>query len=116
MKEFSKYIADKWNISEPLSRELCECYEKGYSPWYCADYRPAVAAELETPGVWSIYDFLRSMAELSPKKKRLINALKKSGKLTEDLEKRIVLNTNSSSSTTCCFPSASTRGARDSSP
>jgi uncharacterized protein len=95
MKEFSKYIADKWNISEPLSRELCECYEKGYSPWYCADYRPAVAAELETPGVWSIYDFLRSMAELSPKKKRLLNALKKSGKLTEELENRIVLNTNS---------------------
>jgi hypothetical protein len=69
MKEFSKYIADKWNISETLSKELCECYEKGYSPWYCADYRPNVAAELETPGVWSIYDFLRSMSELSPKKK-----------------------------------------------
>ncbi|HUI93698.1 MAG TPA: Tex-like N-terminal domain-containing protein [Chitinivibrionales bacterium] len=95
MKEFSKYIADKWNISEPLSKELCECYEKGYSPWYCADYRPNVAAELETPGVWSIYDFLRSMAELAPKKKRLLNALKKSGKLTDELEKQITLNTNS---------------------
>jgi protein Tex len=95
MKEFSKYIADKWNISETLSKELCECYEKGYSPWYCADYRPNVAAELETPGVWSIYDFLRSMSELSPKKKRLLNALKKSGKLSDELEKQIVLNTNS---------------------
>jgi protein Tex len=95
MKEYSKYISDTWNISESLAKELCDCCEKGYSPYYCADYRPAVAAELETAGVWSIYDFLRSMAELTPKKKRLLNALKKSNKLTTDLEKRILHCTNS---------------------
>ncbi len=95
MKEYSKYIVDTWNISEALAKELCECYEKGYSPYYCADYRPAVAVELDAAGVWVVYDFLRKMAELSPKKKRLLNALKKNGKLTADLEKRIVHGTNS---------------------
>lgn len=95
MKEYSAYISDTWNISEPLAKELCECYEKGYSPYYCADYRPAVAVELDAAGVWPIFDFLRTMVELSPKKKRLLNALKKSGKLTGDLEKRIVHSANS---------------------
>jgi|WetSurMetagenome_2_1015567.scaffolds.fasta_scaffold00025_54 protein Tex len=95
MKEYSSYISETWNISEPLAKELCECYEKGYSPFYCADYLPAVAVELDASGVWEVYDFLRTMAVLSPKKKRLLNALKKSGKLTGELEKRIVHNTNS---------------------
>jgi uncharacterized protein len=95
MKEYSKHISDTWNISEPVARELCECYEKGYSPYYCADYRPLIAVELDAAGIWPIYDFLRKMADLSPKKKRLLNALKKSGKLTGDLEKRIVHGTNS---------------------
>ncbi|HMD68161.1 MAG TPA: Tex-like N-terminal domain-containing protein, partial [Chitinivibrionales bacterium] len=95
MKEYSSYISDTWNISEPLAKELCECYEKGYSPYYCADYRPVVAVELDAAGVWPIFDFLRTMVELSPKKKRLLNALKKSGKLTGDLEKRIVHSANS---------------------
>ncbi len=95
MKEYATYIADTWNIPEALARELCECYENGYSPYYCADYRPTVAVELDAAGVWIVYDFLRKMADLSPKKKRLLNALKKSGRLTADLEKRIVHGTNS---------------------
>ncbi len=95
MKEYSKHIADTWNVSEPLAKELCECFEKGYSPYYCADYRPSVTVELDTSGVWDIFDFLRKMEELSPKKKRLLNALKKGGKLTSELETRIVRGTNS---------------------
>jgi uncharacterized protein len=95
MKEYSKYIADKWDVSETLAKELCDCYEKGYSPYYCADYRPTVAAELEIPVVWSIYDFLSSMEELAPKKKRLLNALKKSGKCSDDSERCIIHCTNS---------------------
>ena len=94
MKEFSKYIADTWNISELCARELCDSYEKGHSPFYCADYRSAVCAELDVWGVWRIYDFLSFAAALSPKKKRLVNALKKSGKLTGDLETRITHLTN----------------------
>ena len=94
MKEFSKYITDRWNISEALSRELCESFEKGYSPYYLSDYRPLVCTEIDLWSIWGVYDFLRSAAELSPKKKRLINALKKSGKLTEQLEKRIIHMTN----------------------
>lgn len=90
MKEFSKYIAEKWNISETLSKELCESYEKGYSPYYVADYRPPVCAEIDVWPVWGVYDFLRVAAELAPKKKRLVNALKKAGKLTDQLEKRIM--------------------------
>jgi uncharacterized protein len=89
MKEFSKYITDTWNISELCARELCDAYEKGLSPYYCADYRPAVCAELDVWSVWRIYDFLRFASNLSQKKKRLVNALKKSGKLTADLETRI---------------------------
>ncbi len=94
MKEFSKYIADTWNISELCARELSDAYEKGLSPYYCADYRPVICAELDVWGVWRIYDFLRFAAALSPKKKRLVNALKKSGKLIPDLETRITHLTN----------------------
>jgi protein Tex len=94
MKEFSKYIADTWKVSEQCARELCDSYEKGHSPFYCADYRSAICAELDVWGVWRIYDFLRFAADLSPKKKRLVNALKKSGKLTGDLETRITHLTN----------------------
>jgi len=94
MKEFSKYIADTWNVSEPCARELCDSYEKGHSPYYCADYRPAICAELDVWGVFRIYDFLRFASNLSQKKKRLVNALKKSGKLTDDLETRITHLTN----------------------
>jgi uncharacterized protein len=94
MKEFSKYIADTWNISELCARELCDSFEKGLSPYYCADYRPAICAELDVWGVWRIYDFLSFAANLSQKKKRLVNALKKSGKLSADLETRITHLTN----------------------
>jgi protein Tex len=94
MKEFSKYIADTWNISEQCARELCDSYEKGHSPYYCADYRPTICAELDVWGVWRIYDFLRFAVNLSPKKKRLVNALKKGGKLTADIETRITHLTN----------------------
>jgi protein Tex len=96
MKEFSKYVADTWNISEPCARELCDSFEKGHSPYYCADYRSIVCSELDVWGVWRIYDFLRFAQGLLPKKKRLVNALKKSGKLTQDLETRITHLTNES--------------------
>ena len=94
MKEFSPYLSEKWNISESISKELCESFEKGDSPYYLADYRPAISAEVDITQLWSIFDFLKEVAALSPQKKRLINALKKSNRLTEQLHKRIILCIN----------------------
>src|SRR5271157_2460797 len=94
MKEFSPYLSEKWNISESISKELCESFEKGDSPYYLADYRPAITAEVDITQLWSIFDFLKEVAALSPQKKRLINALKKSNRLTEQLHKRIILCVN----------------------
>jgi len=94
MKEYSKHIADTWNISEPCAQELCDCFEKGYTPFYCADYVPAICAELDVWGVWRVYDFLAFTEELAPKKKRLINALKKNDKLSVQLENHISHLTN----------------------
>lgn len=94
MKEFSRYIAEKWNIPEQISKELCESFEKGDSPYYLADYRPSISADVDISQLWGIFDFLKEAAALSSQKKRLINALKKSNKLTDQLQKRISLCTN----------------------
>jgi len=93
MKEFSKYISEKWNISESVAKSLCECFEKEYSPWYCADHVPHIAAEAELSIVFEIYDFLNLILELQPKKKRLINALKKNNKYSQEIENQINLIT-----------------------
>jgi uncharacterized protein len=94
MKEFSPYISEKWNIPEPISKELCESFEKGDSPYYLADYRPSITAEVDITQLWGVFDFLKGAAALSSQKKRLVNALKKSNKLTEQLQKKITLCIN----------------------
>jgi uncharacterized protein len=91
MIEFTKQIAEKWNISPALSEIICDAFEKGDTPYYRAEYRPEVAVELSLSCLWDIYDFLSGMAELVTKKKRVINALKKAGKLTQAVERRVQL-------------------------
>lgn len=63
-------------------------------PNYCADYNTIICSELDVWGVWRIYDFLFIASNLASKKKRLINALKKSEKFTPELEARITHLTN----------------------
>jgi uncharacterized protein len=94
MKEFSSYISKTWNIREAVAKEIAESFEKGDSPLYMADYRPAISAEVEISQLWTIFDFLKDVAALSPQKKRLLNALKKSDNLTEQLQRRITLCIN----------------------
>lgn len=92
---FAQLVAEKWNISESLAATICTSYEQRDWPYYLHDYVPAVAAEVELTQLWEIYDFLDSVAALGPKKKRLINALKKDGVLDEVLERRINLSIDS---------------------
>ena len=94
MKEFSKYISETYSISEACACELCDCFEKGLLPNYCADYNITICSELDVWGVWRIYDFLTLASNLSSKKKRLINALKKSEKYTAEVENRITYMIN----------------------
>jgi uncharacterized protein len=94
MKEFASYISETWNIPESISKELCESFEKGDSPYYLSDYRASISAEVDILQLWSIFDFLKDASALSSHKKRLITALKKSDKLTEQLQKRISLCIN----------------------
>ena len=89
MKEFSSYISETWNIREPIAREIAESFEKGDSPFFCADYLPSIAGEVDIAELWPIYDFLQEAEALGPQKKRLINALKKSNKFTEQMQRRI---------------------------
>jgi uncharacterized protein len=94
MIEFSKQISEKWNISLELSEQLCTAYEKRDKPYYLVEYRPEIANELTNSIVWNVFDFLNGMEELSKKKKRVINALKKAQKLFPALERRVNLTIN----------------------
>src|SRR5690554_1375682 len=94
MIEFSKQISEKWNISLELSEQLCTAYEKRDKPYYLVEYRPEIANELTSSIVWNVFDFLNGMEELSKKKKRVINALKKAQKLSPALERRVNLTIN----------------------
>lgn len=89
---FSQLVAEKWNINETLAAALCEAYEEGDWPFYLHDYVPEISAELELRQVWEVYDFLDSVAALSSKKKRLVNALKKAKKLDEALQAQIEIS------------------------
>ncbi|NLE01828.1 MAG: S1 RNA-binding domain-containing protein [Fibrobacter sp.] len=95
MIEFSKQISEKWNLSAELAEQLCIAYEKRDTVYYLNEYRQDVAVELSLPVVWEIYDFLNNMEELSSKKKRVINALRKAEQLNPTIEKRVNLTTNS---------------------
>jgi uncharacterized protein len=94
MKELSTYISERWSIRAPIVKEIRDSFEKGDSPYYVADYLPSICTELELPQVWDIYDFLKEAEALAPLKKRLVNALKKSNKLTEEAQRRIALSMN----------------------
>jgi uncharacterized protein len=94
MKELSTYISERWSIAAPIVKEIRESFEKGDSPYYLADYAPSIGTELELSQLWDIYDFLKEAEALAPQKKRLINALKKSNKITPQLERRIALTMN----------------------
>ena len=95
MIEFSKQISEKWNIAAALAEQLCIAYEKGDSPYFLSEYNPEVNLELTTSLIWEVFDFLRTMEELSSKKKRVINALKKADRLTPSVERHVTLTTNS---------------------
>jgi protein Tex len=94
MKELSTYISERWSIRAPIVKEIRDSFEKGDSPYYVADYLPSICAELELPQVWDIFDFLKEAENLAPLKKRLVNALKKSNKLSEQAQRRIALSMN----------------------
>ena len=94
MIEFSKQIAEKWNIPPALAEVVCNAYVKGDSPNYLSEYHPAFSMELSLSGLWEIYDFLKEMDDLASKKKRVLNAYTKSELLTPELEKRISLTSS----------------------
>ncbi len=95
MIEFSKQISEKWNIPASLAEMICVAYERHDTPYYLAEYVPEIAVELSTSALWEIYDFLNSMDDLSSKKKRVLNALKKADKVMPNIEKRVNMTSNS---------------------
>lgn len=94
MIEFSKQISEKWNISAALAEKVCIAFEGHDTPFYLAEYVPEVAVELSISALWEIYEFLHTMDELSSKKKRVLNALKKADKVVANVEKRVSITTN----------------------
>jgi uncharacterized protein len=94
MKEFSTLVAEKWNIAEEIAAEACACFEGEDSFYFVNDYNPLISASLDLTTVSEIFAFLRKIADLAPKKKRVLNALTKSGMLDEEQENRIKLCTN----------------------
>ncbi len=89
MVQFSRLVAEKWSISEPVAAAVCASFEQGDWAYYTAEYNPAVAAEVSLETVWEIFDFLSDVRALAPKKKRLTNALQKAGTLTDALQLRV---------------------------
>ncbi len=94
MIEFSKQISEKWNLQASLAEQLCVAFDKGDTPYYLTEYYPQVAVEMTIAQVWEIFDFLQKMEDLSSKKKRVLNALKKANRLNPSEEKRVNLTTN----------------------
>lgn len=95
MVEFSKQISEKWNIPVALSEQLCNAFSKGDTPYYLVEYHPETAIELSISTLWEIFDFLKMMEELSSKKKRILNALKKAGTVSPNVEKHVNLTSSS---------------------
>ena len=95
MIEFSKQIAERWNIPTSVAEQVCQSYVKGDSPYYLGEYHPILCMELSISQIWEIFDFLKEMDDLSSKKKRALNAYKKAQLISPDLERRINLTTNS---------------------
>lgn len=95
MIEFSKQISEKWNIPVALSEQLCNAFNRGDTPYYISEYHPETAIELTVSTLWEIFDFLKSMEELSSKKKRILTALKKAGSVSPNVEKHVNLTSSS---------------------
>lgn len=95
MIEFSKQIAEKWNIPVGIAEQVCNAFAKGDSPYYLSEYHIDLCNEFTASNLWEINDFLQEMNTLSSKKKRVSNAYKKAGSLSPELERRISLTTNS---------------------
>jgi len=89
MIEYSKQISKKWALSQDVADFLCTAYEKGDSPYYLAEYSRTVSSYMDISVIWDVYGYLGAMEELAAKRKRVANAYKKIGKLTDALEKRI---------------------------
>ncbi|MBN1307189.1 MAG: S1 RNA-binding domain-containing protein [Chitinispirillaceae bacterium] len=94
MIEFSKQVAERWNIPVAVAEQVCNAYVKGDSPYYLGEYHLVLSMEMTTSMLWEIYDFLKEIDGLSPKKKRVLNAYKKAKSLSPELERRINLTTN----------------------
>ncbi len=94
MTEFASIVADTWKIDARLASEICSRFEKGDSALLLVDYHPQISAELELSSLSAVFEFLRGLADLAPKKKRVMNALRKANQLTDALENRIKLCTN----------------------
>jgi uncharacterized protein len=76
-------------LPHDLADLLCAAYERGDSPYYLAEYNPYLANAADITAIREAYAFLADMEEISVKRKRVVNAYKKVGKLTPALEKRI---------------------------
>lgn len=88
-------MAERWNIPGNVAKEICRSYKNGDSIFYLNDYQPSICAHLDLASINDVYNFLGEISSLAPKKKRLINALKKADKYSETLENRIRLCTSS---------------------
>jgi len=89
MIEYSKQISKKWALSHDVADFLCTAYERGDSPYYLIEYDQTVSSYMDISVLWDVYGYLGAMEELAAKRKRVANAYKKIGKLTDALEKRI---------------------------
>jgi protein Tex len=94
MIEFSKQIAEKWNIPVAIAERVCNSYLKGDSPYYLSEYDVELSSEVASSVLWEIFDFLKYLDELASKKKRVLNAYVKLNLTTPELEKRINLTTS----------------------
>lgn len=93
MVKFSGFLEKKWDISSKIAKEICGCFDKGDSIYYVCDYKPSISAEVSLSLLSDVYDYLQEIKDLYPKKKRIINALKKADVLDKNMEERINLNT-----------------------
>ncbi|MBN1983092.1 MAG: S1 RNA-binding domain-containing protein [Chitinivibrionales bacterium] len=94
MVEFSTYVAKKWDISDKSATIICQHFESGDSYFYTSDYDRTISAELDLSIIYDIFQTLKDIQSLGPKKKRIISSIQKLGSLDEELEHRINLCTS----------------------
>lgn len=95
MIELSPFIAERWNLSNDVVKSIIEHFEEGDSIYYLHDYVPSISAHVTPDLLSEIFAYLQEIKDLAPKKKRLVNTLKKADALTREAEKRIELCQNS---------------------